>query len=464
MTDTLADPANSPYRLRLAALSLAMLLPSLGTSIANVALPTLSAAFQSPMAHVQWVVISYLLAVTTLIVGAGRLGDLLGRRRILLFGIGLFAVASACGALAQNLWLLVALRGVQGLGAAIMMALTIASVSDMVPKDRTGSAMGLLGTVSAVGTALGPSLGGLLINAFGWPAVFAFMAASGAVAFVFGSLVFPSDVAKKPMQFSFDLPSMMVLALSLGAYALSTTLGGATPGMTNVGLGLLALIGMATFVAIEHRTTVPLVQLAVLRDRALAAGLVSMALVSTILMATLVVGPFYLSGVLGLNPIQTGFAMSVGPGVSALVGIPAGRLVDRFGEATVTYSGLLGVVVGSVLMMMLPGAFGVVGYIGGLAIITAGYALFQAANNTAVMNGAPGERRGVTSALLGLSRNLGLITGASAMGAVFAFGSKSEALFGLGTGGGAGLQLTFAVAAVLASAALCVALLGRRQK
>jgi hypothetical protein len=105
-----------------------------------------------------------------------------------------------------------------------------------------------------------------------------------------------------------------------------------------------------------------------------------------------------------------------------------------------------------------------VGYIGGLAIITAGYALFQAANNTAVMNGAPSERRGVTSALLGLSRNLGLITGASAMGAVFAFGSKSEALFGLGTKCGAGLQLTFAVAAVLASAALCVALLGRRQK
>ncbi|MCX7288574.1 MAG: MFS transporter [Rhodobacterales bacterium] len=464
MTDTRADPANTPYRLRLAALSLAMLLPSLGTSIANVPLPTLATAFQAPMAHVQWVVISYLLAVTTLIVGAGRLGDLLGRRRILLLGIGLFAVASAFGALAQNLWLLIALRGVQGLGAAIMMALTIASVSDMVPKDRTGSAMGLLGTVSAIGTALGPSLGGLLINAFGWPAVFAFMAMAGLAAFLFGAQVFPADTVTKPKRFAFDFAGMLLLALSLGAYALSTTLGGATPGMTNVGLGLLALIGMASFVAIEHRTTEPLVQLAVLQDRALAAGLVSMALVSTIMMATLVVGPFFLSGVLGLSPVQTGFAMSIGPGVSALTGIPAGRLVDRFGEAAVTYCGLFGVVVGSVLMMLLPGAFGVVGYVGGLAIITAGYALFQAANTTAVMNGAASERRGVTSALLGLSRNLGLITGASAMGAVFAYGSQSEGLFGLGTGGGAGLQLTFAVAAVLASAAFCLALLGRRQK
>ena len=113
-------------RLRLAALSLAMLLPSLGTSIANVALPTLAASFHAPIHDVQWVVIAYLLAVTTLIVGAGRLGDMLGRRRVLLFGIGIFAAASACGTISPNLWWLVAIRGVQGLGAAIMMALTIA--------------------------------------------------------------------------------------------------------------------------------------------------------------------------------------------------------------------------------------------------------------------------------------------------------------------------------------------------
>lgn len=451
------------FRLRLAALSLAMLLPSLGTSIANVALPTLAASFHAPIQDVQWVVISYLLAVTTLIVGAGRLGDMLGRRRVLLFGIGIFAVASACGAVASNLWWLVAIRGVQGQGAAIMMSLTVASVSDMVPKNRTGSAMGLLGTVSAMGTALGPSLGGLLINAFGWPAVFAFMAMAGAIAFVFGARVFPADSAKEPKRFTYDFAGTILLALSLGAYALSTTLGGAAPGLTNAGLAVVAVIGLVTFVAIEARAAIPLVQLALLRDRALSAGLVSMGLVSTIMMATLVVGPFYLSGVLGLSPVQTGLAMSVGPGVSALTGVPAGRLVDRFGEATVTYSGLLGVVLGSALMMMLPGAFGVAGYIGGLAIITAGYALFQAANTTAAMNGATSESRGVTSALLGLSRNLGLITGASAMGAVFAFGSKGEGLFGLGTGVGAGLQLTFAVAIVLASAALCLALLGRRQ-
>lgn len=463
MTDTFVQPADSRYRLRLAALSLAMLLPSLGTSIANVALPTLAKAFDAPMAQVQWVVISYLLAVTTLIVGAGRLGDMLGRRRVLLLGIAVFAVASGFGAFAQNLWILVALRGLQGLGAAVMMSLTIASVSDMVPKDRTGSAMGLLGTVSAVGTALGPSLGGVLINTFGWPAVFALMAVASTAGFVFGRKVFPADAPQDRKSLAFDLPGMLLLALSLGAYALATTLEGATPGVINVGLGVLALIGLALFVAVERQARTPLVQLSLLQDRALTTGLLSMLLISTIMMATLVVGPFYLSGVLGLDPVQTGMAMSVGPVVSALTGVPAGRLVDRYGEAAVTYSGLVGVIVGSVLMLLLPGSFGVAGYIGGLAIITASYAVFQAANNTAVMRTASSERRGVTSSLLGLSRNLGLITGASAMGAVFSLGSTGTFFFGFGTGGEAGLKATFAVAVLLASAAFGLSVLARRQ-
>ena len=131
-------------------------------------------------------------------------------------------------------------------------------------------------------------------------------------------------------------------------------------------------------------------------------------------------------------------------------------------DAAITCSGLIGVIVGSVLMLLLPGPFGVAGYIGGLAIITASYAVFQAANNTAVMKTAPSERRGVTSALLGLSRNLGLITGASAMGAVFALGSKGTVFLGLGTGGEAGLQATFAVAALLATFALGLSAIGRR--
>ncbi len=149
-----------------------MLMPSLDTSIANVGLPTLARAFAASFQDVQWIVLAYLLAITTLIVSAGRLGDIIGRRRLLLAGIGLFTVASLLCGVAPTLWLLIAARAAQGIGAAIMMALTMALVGEAVPKARTGSAMGLLGTMSAIGTTLGPSLGGVLIAGFGWRMIF----------------------------------------------------------------------------------------------------------------------------------------------------------------------------------------------------------------------------------------------------------------------------------------------------
>ena len=177
----------------LAGLSLSMLLSSLGTSIANVALPTLAQAFGASFQQVQWVVLAYLLAITVLVVSAGRLGDIIGRRRLLLAGFVLFTAASVlCGA-APTLWLLIAARAAQGVGAAIMMALTMALVGEIVPKAKSGSAMGLLGTMSAIGTALGPSLGGVLIAGLGWRAIFLVNVPLGLLTLVLAHRGLPAD-------------------------------------------------------------------------------------------------------------------------------------------------------------------------------------------------------------------------------------------------------------------------------
>jgi MFS family permease len=170
-----------------------MLLSSLGTSIANVGLPALAQAFNASFEQVQWIVIAYLLAITTLVVSVGRLGDIMGRRRLLLAGIFLFTVASVLCGMAPTLWLLIAARAVQGLGAAVMMALTMAFVGETVPKAKTGSAMGLLGTMSAVGTALGPSLGGVLIAWLGWRAIFLINAPLGILALYWVYRHLPAD-------------------------------------------------------------------------------------------------------------------------------------------------------------------------------------------------------------------------------------------------------------------------------
>jgi MFS family permease len=175
-------------------------------------------------------------------------------------------------------------------------------------------------------------------------------------------------------------------------------------------------------------------------------------------MATLVVGPFYLSHALGLEAALVGPVLSVGPLVAALTGVPAGGIVDRFGTKRMTILGLSGIAVGSFVLSMIPASFGITGYITPIVVITAGYALFQAANNTAIMTDVRPDQRGVISGMLSLSRNLGLITGASVMGAVFALASSTIQITTARPAAIAtGMRITFAVAAMLIVVALAIA-------
>lgn len=404
----------------LVGLALSMLSSSLGTSSANIALPTVARAFGASFPAVQWVVIAYLIAITSSIVTFGRLGDVLGRRRSLLVALSLYCAASVMGGLAPSLPVLIAARALQGLGAAGMMALTVAFVGDIVPKERTGSAMGLLGTTSSIGTALGPSLGGVLLATLGWRSIFFVHLALGALALVLVRRLPPDRGQQRA---AFDHAGTLVLALSLAAYALALTLGRGRFGAGNVALLCAAVAGLLLFVRAERAATAPLVRLEILGDRALTASLAASAIVSCVVMTSMVVGPFYLSIALGLDARLIGLTMSVGSVVAALTGFPAGRVVDRFGAGRVTLVGLAGIGASALVLSLRPERLGLPGYIAPMATLTASYALFQAANNTGVMRHVEPGERGVVSGTLSLSRNLGLVTGTCVMGAVFALGA-----------------------------------------
>lgn len=365
-------------------LSLSMLLASLGTSIANVGLPSLALAFDASFQAVQWVVLAYLLAITAVIVSAGRLGDRLGRRRLLLAGLLLFALACGLCAMAPSLHWLIAARVLQGLGAAIMMAMTLGMVGDTVSKARTGRVMGLLGTLSAVGTAMGPSVGGVLLSLWSWRALFLLGAPLGLLAAALAYRYLPDEPGARAVT-----PFWSSLA---------------SPGL-RAGLGMSALV-------------------------------------SAVMMATFVVGPFYLSRGLGLAPAWMGLVMAVGPCVAAVTGVPAGHLTDRFGSSRMTALGLAIMAVGALSLAL---ASGLLAYLGALVLLTSGYSLFQAANNTAVMRDVEGPRRGTVSGLLNLSRNVGLIFGASALGAVFAWATP-DIVRATPQSVAFGLHTTFAVA------------------
>ncbi|WP_028623593.1 MFS transporter [Pseudomonas sp. Ant30-3] len=459
-TIAVSGQRTSSGRWALLCLSLSMLLSSLGTSIANVGLPTLAQAFGASFQQVQWIVIAYLLAITTLIVSAGRLGDRIGRRRLLLIGIALFTLASGLCGIAPTLDILIAARALQGLGAAIMMALTLAMVSETVAKDKTGSAMGLLGTMSAIGTAMGPSLGGLLIEGFGWRTLFLITVPLGLMTWLLGHCYLPADRNKtdtSPPRF--DAPGTLVLALTLAAYALSVTLGQGQFGVVNAALLVASVAGVGLFVLIESRAASPLIQLSLFRDPLLSGGLIMSALVMSVMMTTLVVGPFYLAHALRLDAVTIGMVLAVGPVVAALTGVPAGRMADRFGARPMTLAGLIAMAIGGLALSILPQTLGMAGYVASIMLLTLGYGAFQTANSTALMADVAADQRGVISGLLNLSRNLGLITGAAALGAVFVFATGVADISTAPPAAIAhGMRITFAVATGLMALAIMIAL------
>ncbi len=340
-----------------------------------------------------------------------------------------------------------------------MMALTLALVGETVPRAKIGSAMGLLGTMSALGTALGPVLGGVLIAGLNWRALFLVNVPPGLLALLLAYRHLPSEPqGPKAERAGLDPVGTLLLAFTLAAYALAMTMGRGYFGPLNMALLLVAIFAAALFVLAEARAASPLIRWAMFRDVGLSASLAMSALVSTVMMATLVVGPFYLSRALGLDPARTGIAMSAGPLIAALTSVPAGRIADRFGAPRMTLVGLIFIAVGSVLLATTPTTLGVPGYIVPVAVITIGYALFQTANNTAVMTDLQPGQRGVISGLLNLSRNLGLITGASVMGALFVLASAtSEITTARPEAVATGMRITFAAAAILIVVALGIA-------
>ncbi|UXI00143.1 MFS transporter [Photobacterium sp. TY1-4] len=370
----LAREESLPLASRLALMGLAMglLLSSFNISVVNVALPDLADRLSVSMPAVQWLVVTYLLAMTCLMPIAGWWGDRWGRKPVMLSGLGIFVLGTIGCVLAESLTPLILARLVQGVGAALMISLAMTFVSDLLPAEKTGLAMGVLGTTSAVGTALGPVLGGLLITHFHWHALF-----------------------------------YVSLPVSI--------------------LSFLILVRQLP----DHRPVVPSsVQQGQLwhhlrENTELQRSCGANFLVSAVIMSTMVVGPFYLTDGIGLTTEQIGLVMAFGPVVAAVTGAPAGKLADSRGSGFVIRTGLVVMLSGCLLIALIPiwvlnspeaAAFG---YVLPLVMITGGYAMFQAANNTSVMRNVQEGRKGVTSALLNLSRNLGLMGGASVMGWVY---------------------------------------------
>lgn len=392
-----------------------IVLASLGTSAVAVTLPELSDNFRDHGINSALVVSAYILATTALIVPVGRAGDYFGKRSVLVVGLFLYILGAFLAFKAPTLPMLIASRFIQGMGAAGMMAMPLALVRDFVPSNQVGRWMGALGTMSAIGTASGPAVGGAVVAAFGWRAVYLLQIPLAAAAMAF-CLLYIHNTRRINEHKGIDLLGASALAIFLAA--LTFVVSDLADGF-DVASAMAAGGAFFAFLWIEKRSRSPIIPLGLLRSAHLRVSLAMNAIVSLVMMGILVVGPFFLMDGLDLTTTQMGLAMSVGPVMSALSGIPAGRLTERIGADRAVFLGASAMVVSTGLMAGLPYIFGLAGFVLAFVLLAPSYQVFLAALNTSVMIQASEQDRGVTSGILNLGRNFGFILGAGAISALF---------------------------------------------
>ncbi len=344
---------------------LAAAMSNLDQSIVGVALPTLRRVFGAEVGLIQWVVLAYQLGIAATLLVAGRLADLLGTRRIFLAGLALFTLASGLCGLALSAGQLIAFRGVQGIGAAMLLASGQALLVEASPAARRGTAMGFMHMAVAAGLTAGPSLGGLLLDRATWRLIF---------------LV--------------NLPiGLLVLRL---AWSRLPRTGG-------------------------QRIAGPLPDRSLVRSWPLVAGLLAAFLAFVALASNMFLIPFALQSVVGLSPARAGLVMVAVPLTIVVVAPLSGRLTDRIGPRWPATLGIGLVAVAILLMAQLRAGSAVPFAVLTLVLYGAGAGLFQAPNNTAVMAAAPPGARGLVSGTLALARSLGQIAGVAVVSAIWSW-------------------------------------------
>jgi EmrB/QacA subfamily drug resistance transporter len=410
---------------------LGVLMFTLDTSIVNIALPTLVQVLQTDFATIQWVVLSYLLVLTATVLGAARLGDIMGKKRLYLGGLALFTLSSFLCGLSANVGWLIAFRTLQGMGAVMISALGAAIVTEVFPHSERGRALGIIGATVSLGIALGPSVGGLLIGLSGWRSIFLVNVPIG----IFALLVVARNVpdrriaaASSPRQ-SFDWLGAGVMTLTLICFSLGMTNGqyqgfGSARTLT---LLAIALAGFISFVAVEMRLKQPMLDLRLFRNLYFSLSLLTGVLVFWVIAGLLLLAPFFLELVLRLSTQQAGLLMAVSPILSGIVAPFSGTLSDRFGSRRITLVGLLIMTIACLLLGTLSEGMSDLDYILRVAPLGVGLGMFQSPNNSAILGEVPPERLGIASGLLSLSRTLGQTIGLPVMGAIFSVLTLSRA-------------------------------------
>lgn len=393
---------------------------TLDSSIVNISLPAIAERFAVPLnGVVEWVVIAYLLAVATVLLSLGRLADIVGHKPIWLTGLVVFTIGSAlCGA-APSLGALVGFRAFQGLGGAMIMAISPALLTAAFPAHERGRALGLNAVIVALGVSTGPTLGGLLTHTLSWRAIFYVNLPIGIAGVVATALVLRRR--RTPGRGRFDPIGALLLALGVGGLTLGLSFGQEWGWGSSRFVATMVVTGVAlvSLVFVERAVPEPVLDLALFRNRLFAAANVSLVLSFLALFSVSFLLPFYLEELRGLTTLQAGLMLTPLPLTLAVVAPISGSLADRIGTRWLASAGLAIACVALVLMATFGAATPLWRVVGTLVMTGLGQGMFSSPNNSALMGAAPSNRQGVAAGMLATGRVVGQSVSVALTGAIF---------------------------------------------
>jgi len=399
-------------------------------SIVSVGLPPITAALQTDIATAQWVVTAYLLVITSLLPLMGRLGDILGRRKMYGFGFVGFTVGSLLCGVAGSISLLIGFRVLQAIGISALMANAMAFVTSNFPRNERGKALGMIGTIVALGSLSGPGLGGLLIEHFGWHSIFFVNLPVGLLGYAGVKLILPHD--RDRQQEKIDYFGAVLFMAGMVSFLLVLSYGthwGWTSFATIACLAFALLVFIA-FIRYEQKIDYPMLELSIFKNWAFTAGNLAGCLSFVAMFINTMLLPFFLYDVLAFSPAKTGLVMSAFPLVMAISAPVSGALSDKVGFVTLTTVGLGLMSLGLVLTANLYQDATLWLIIGSQALMGLGNGLFQSPNNNSVMSSVPSRQLGVAGGINALSRNFGMICGAALSVSILEY-RRSVSLSGL---------------------------------
>ncbi|HZJ47406.1 MAG TPA: DHA2 family efflux MFS transporter permease subunit, partial [Acidimicrobiia bacterium] len=413
---------------------------------------------------------AYLLTQTTLTLGFGRLGDMIGKKPIFTAGFGIFTIGSVLAGLSPTIGFLIAARVVQAFGAAMIFALGFAITTESFPPSERGKALGINGTTVSLGIMAGPIIGGIILEAMDWRWIFFVNLPIGIIGTITALKFVPNTKPKGKQRFDFAGAGSFFIGLL--TFLLGLTLGQGV-GFTDPRVLVLFAVSVATliaFVLIERRVAQPMVNLGLFESRDLTVNLITGFVAFFALSGMIFLVPFYLTDVIGLSPREIGFALGAIPISMGIVAPMSGTLSDRIGSRPVTVAGLaLMTIAYGIAAFWLEGATTVVVIVIVGLVVGLGMGIFQSPNNSAILGSVPHDQLGVTSGMLTINRTTASVTGIAILGALWAartavYAGAGEVEDAPAAAQAAGLSDTMILAAVLVGFALLLGLWAWRSR